>query len=456
MKRLAALAILGLLSTVGLGAGPALADVFAASGIRVDATAESAARARDIAHAEGRRDAFIQLMRRLTRPGDWGRLPAVSDSDLSRMGAGLRIIEERNSRNRYLATISYSFRPEMVRTLLRDASIPFSESQARTAVVVPVLESNGLQVLWDSSNPWLAAWADRRLTHELTPVEVPLGDLEDVQITDAKTALRADWADLEPLARRYGNGDVLVAQGALLPGSTPSNASLQVSAWRIDAEGRQRYTARVSGPLEAGPDGTPSVFTQGVDAVIQAMAREWKELTVVDYASQYELEATARFASLNDWTVLRAAIEDLATITEWHTRSISARGAELRLVFSGTVDQLALNLNQHGLALDGGGGYWQIARRGLQTAALEDAFGQRPPVFPLNRFDDTMPAYGEAPGYGSRPAEDPLNRGAQPDRAGSSYSGSGSRDYIDWSPRRDPAAEEDDPYNGRPAPDWDH
>src|SRR5580704_15909065 len=123
----------GLLVVLGLPAvGPvgawAATDPFSVTGVAVDATAATASAARDTALADGQRKAFRQLLERLAAPADYGRLPHPSDAEIVPLVAGFQLQEERTSAVRYLATLTYSFRPNAVRALLRNAGIPFAET----------------------------------------------------------------------------------------------------------------------------------------------------------------------------------------------------------------------------------------------------------------------------------------------------------------------------------------
>ncbi len=407
------------------GVTQAQANVFAVEGVQVDATADNAADAREIAHSQGRREAFTTVLRRLTRPQDWPRLPILGDQAITEMGAGLRIEDERNSRNRYLARITYNFRAESVRQVLLDANIPFSETQSPPILVLPVLEADGQLMLWEQSNPWFEAWSAQSLGNELVPVIAPLGDLTDISAIDADTALRGDWLYMETMVQRYGASAVLLAhavQGAsdvsfsndpLGQGGTPGSSygagtasrpadvgvpptgavpaesgdvRLQLSLVRIERADRRPFSTVVQGPLVRPQSATTeTVYDLAVREALSVISDDWKSQTLVDYGTRYLMEATVRLASVQDWTDIRGRLADIPTIVTTETLALSARGAELRIVFAGAIEQLALNLNQRGLMLSGENGYWEITRRGIVPAALEDTYGNRPPVYPLNQ-----------------------------------------------------------------------
>lgn len=430
-----------------VGAGPAAANIYVVEGVGVDATADNASNARRIAHNQGWSKAFDTLLKRMTRPEDWPRLPSLSEAQIADMGAGLRIEDERNSQNRYLARITYTFKPQSVRQSLVSVGIAFSETQSAPLLVLPILERNGKLQLWEQPNPWLRVWTDRPDTNDLVPVIAPLGDLTDIAAISPEQAIDADWLRLQPIAERYGAGAVLVIVavetpiGASAPGdpfarATPDGAPggdgagpggfvpdqeaepsssavpvtgaigpdtvrLTLGAVRMDRNTRVGFEAVSQGASTARLTDSTSVYRRAMVEVMGLVSQDWKSRTLVDFGARYQMDATIRLASIRDWTDIQARLEKIPTVVGFETDALSFRGAEIRLTFVGTVDQLALSLDQGGLMLSGESGYWEITRRGIVPRALEDANGNRPRVFPVGAG-----AYGA--GVQVAPSGDPI------------------------------------------------
>src|SRR5688572_20434834 len=66
-------------------AATAPGDLYTVANVRIDATAESAQAARDLAMSEGRPEAWTKMYRRLTPSGMWPRQPRLSDAQLFRL-----------------------------------------------------------------------------------------------------------------------------------------------------------------------------------------------------------------------------------------------------------------------------------------------------------------------------------------------------------------------------------
>lgn len=154
------MAMLALVVLCG-GARAQVLDVYEVRDVPVDVTAETAAQAREQALAEGERQAFDLLLRRLTLAMDRDRLPTLDNTGMAALVKDFSVVEEKTSDVRYLAKLDFRFKREGVRNLLMDRGLPFAETASKPMVVLPVQESAAGLFLWDEPNPWRGAW--RRL-----------------------------------------------------------------------------------------------------------------------------------------------------------------------------------------------------------------------------------------------------------------------------------------------------
>ena len=154
--------------------GEALAtDVFSARDVAVDVTAGSATNARKAALANGQRKAFRTLLERLTLRTNHGDLPFLSDARIAELVSGIEVSDEKTSPVRYLAKITYRFKPDAIRELLSQEGLPFAETRSKPVLVIPVYQLAGTQLLWDDPNPWREAWAGYQHQESLVPFIVP-------------------------------------------------------------------------------------------------------------------------------------------------------------------------------------------------------------------------------------------------------------------------------------------
>lgn len=383
-------------------AGAATDDVFVVPRVPVQATGDTATAAKDAAQSAGRRQAIDILLRRLTPESDWVFLPTVasgtpaqstgdgsgktaidlSPSMLVGLESGFEVYAEKASSTSYRAYITYRFKPEAVRRLLKDARLPYSEAQTRVALVLPVLQTDNGVYLWESNNPWMAAWKVRPYTHELTPMAAPLGDLEDSSAITARQALALDAEGLAKIAERYNVSQVIVAHARL----TQKDGAYQLSTRLINGyresgktdlseitgidqeiddahsadptftygEGDEDFAAKqgevVAQVYLSEPTGNfPSLAERSIEAVIAKYASGWKNRTLIDHSKEAQLPVTAFFDRLEDWSKIRAALIATPLVGAVQVSSLSRRGAEMDVRVFGDPTRMQVAMENQGI-----------------------------------------------------------------------------------------------------------
>ncbi len=393
-------AVAVVLSTQG-AALAASADVFVVPRVPVQAQGASATEAKAAAQAQGRRRAIDILLRRLTVEEDWIYLPRLArgepasapaaaggKSPISLTSAGLEALEasfevysEKSSASTYRAYITYRFKPDAVRRLLKTSRIPYSETQMRKALVVPVLQTDTAAYLWESNNPWMGAWRARPYINELTPMSAPLGDLEDARTITANQALALDGGRLHALAQRYSVTQVIVAHAKLHQSGGQDQLSVRlINAYRevappaaeeedldpttrVDYEaptgpgvaGAAEYSAFKVGDVLAQASFTetsgnfPALAERAIEGTIAKYASAWKSRTLIDHSRESILETTAFFDSLSDWTKIRAGLLATPLVGSVQVFALSPRGAEMRLKVFGDPSRLVVAMENYGV-----------------------------------------------------------------------------------------------------------
>lgn len=399
-------------------------DVFVVPRVPVQAQADSATAAKAVAQMQGRQRAMDILLRRLTIEKDWIYLPklaaqqpadaapvaapaadpnaaydpyaqaklldsgvktpiALTDEDLEGLESSFEVYAEKSSATTYRAYITYRFKPDAVRKLLKNAHIPYSETQTRTALVLPVLQTENGVYLWEQNNPWMAAWKARPLNNELTPMAAPLGDLEDAALITAQDALALDPDKLAAIAEHYSVSQVIVAHARLRQQNGQDQLtvrlingyretatlapSLEIDPALLDLDDaaapapaqpekspEDDFTAKVGDILAqnvlTAPSGNfPTLAEDSIEQIIANYASGWKALTLIDHSTESVLETTAFFSSLADWTKIRAGLVATPLVSSVQVFALSPRGAEMRLKVFGDPRRLAVTMENYGV-----------------------------------------------------------------------------------------------------------
>lgn len=334
-----------------VAAAPALAnEIFTLRNVPVDATAETAASARDAALAQGYVDAYARLVQRLVSSADIARVPQLTASQIADYTLDFSVARERTSSVRYLAEITYRFRPDEVRRLFRNNEIAFAETRSKPVVVLPLQDFGETTVLWEDGNFWRDAWALRDASGGLVPLIVPLGDLSDITSISAEEAIAGDAVRLAGLAERYDAGGVLVSRALLSGDPEVGGAELALSTTRFDAQGA---------PLPLGievyrqqpEEEVDALYQRAAAAVEAALQGRWKESNLLQYGVESVIEVRIPVAALGDWVEVQRRLGNVPAVVARDVLAVSRQQVELSMTYIGDQNQLALALQQNDLTL---------------------------------------------------------------------------------------------------------
>jgi len=342
-----------LLAALGLGAtamaAPAPApDIFTVSGTKVDASAESAIAARDLAMTQGRPAAWTKLYRRLTAAPMWAKQPQLDENALLRLIRSFEVVGERRSTTRYLADVTFHFNPVAVRALLRQYNIAYTDTRSRPALVIPVTAG---KPGFDPLSPWAMAWTDPALQQGLVPFVIPILEGGEAAVLSRPDLGQADWASLAPLVRRYNVTAVIVASAS------------------EDAKTVQMVEISATGRTPASFAYAQSTFAADAEAVAERAAEVWKSRTSVDFATRARLTADVAFDSLDDWAKIRDRLGSVRAITDFDVIGLALHEAEISVTYSGRQEQLRDALAQQNLQLSNSNGLFSLQIAGATAAA---------------------------------------------------------------------------------------
>lgn len=321
-------------------------NLFTVTGVKVEAAAESAISARDAAMAQGRAAAWTKLFRRLTAAANWRKQPMLEEKVLERLiGGAYEVANERRSTTRYVAEVTFNFNPNAVRAVLRQNRIAFTETRSPPVLVVPLIAGNG----FDPFSPWTAAWKDPELQEGLVPFVTPTADDMNDLLTRADLK-QAAWDQVEPLARRYNAGAIILA--------TATEDGKTVQMVELAPVGRTAASFAYA----------QSSFAADAAAVADKAEDAWKSRSAVDFAVRGHLVADVQFNSLDDWAKIRAGLAAIRSISDVDVMGLALHEAEIGLTYSGRPEQLRDALAQQRLELKAIDGQYT-----LQVAAASAA-----------------------------------------------------------------------------------
>ena len=325
-------------------------DPFTVSGIKVDATAQSAVEAQTRAINSGRAKAWQTLYRRLTKQKDWGRQPPLDDATLQRLVRSYQARDQRSSTTRFVANMTYVFNAGAVRRILQQASLAYSDVTARPIMVIPLAPG------WSPQTPWTHAWKDPRFAHGAVQLVLPLADNIDEPALASLHFESATWQDVEPMASRVHSAEVYLVL------VIPQRAQMIVKIRRLAASAGAAIPDTVVPVTPKTP--AAKAFGEVADAAANAIIDSWKSRSAIDFAKRSRLVASMHVETLADWTETLQKLGTVSTVSDVNVVAMDIGEARVAISYAGSTDQLNEQLTHAGLALSNENGGWWISRSG--------------------------------------------------------------------------------------------
>lgn len=339
----------------------AQADVFAVTGIKVDARAEDGVAAKAMALAEAQRKALQQLLRRLSLRADYDRLPETAAKDITPLLRDFSVESEKFGGGRYLASFTIRFKPEGIRVLFRTAGVPFAETASRPIMILPVYKKLGSTLLWDDPNPWLQAWSQIKLPDGLLSLILPVGDLSDVTKISAEQAENGNEEKLQAFADKYNASGVVVVVGNWQRQPLSDRQTLGIVQTAFGAGIGQQTGLR---QFESNAERSEQDFLrESAVKIARDLDENWKSVNLLSGDIKQSLSVSAAISSFPHWLAIRRKLEAVASLRQVSLNSISTRNAVMTLDFVGNASQFKVALAQQDLDLVFSDGEWQLHLR---------------------------------------------------------------------------------------------
>jgi hypothetical protein len=391
-----------LLGAVAMRAGPAPAqesDEAYSATVKVDATADGAAAAREMARIDGQRRALIAVIERLSGALEHATPPKLDDKTITDMVASFEVANEHMSAVRYVADYTFHFRPAKVRRLVRVAETPPAESGGkspsdknpvdknpgdssgnsptegggkasaesgnRAIVILPVYQDGSNLVLWDDPNAWRVAWSQRPAGSGSGRLVLPLGDAGDLAAIDADKAGSGKPEALTAIAQRNSGSEAVVAL------ATARRQDNKLAGLDVTVK-RYRYGRLVdtqASSFEADPAESEADLLKRAAVSTAAEIETGAKLSAAARTDQpASLAVTVPITSLGDWVQVRNRLASVSSIRKIDLLSLSRQEARIEVKYVGGQDQLKSSLAEVSLDLDGGDPIWRIRSSGAASA----------------------------------------------------------------------------------------
>ena len=357
--------------------------------VKVDATADSTAAARELARIDGQRRALTAVVDRLSGSPDTVKLPKLDDKAITDMVASFEVANERMSAVRYVADYTFHFRQSKIRRLVRVTDTALTEGETKTTsetggktameggtktsgdggnrsiVILPVYDDGASLALWDDPNEWRAAWAQRPADAGPTRVTLPLGDAKDLTLIDAEKARSGASEALSAIAQRNGASETVVALAtAQRQGDNLNGLKVSIKRYR---SGRLADTQEKSFDASSG-ESEVDFLRRVADAVAADVEKGSRNVAASRADQQASLTITVPISSLGEWLQVRDRLASITSVRKIDLLSLNRQEARIEVKYLGSQDQLKSSLSAVSLDLAGGDPVWRIQPAGATSA----------------------------------------------------------------------------------------
>jgi hypothetical protein len=341
-------------------AGPVETSIFAVQGVAVDVTDMNAATAKEKALVDVQIKAFNELAGRQESAGLVEDVANFETKDIMPYLKSLSIEEESISPGRYIGKFTVRFLPDKVNALFEKYGISIPDDQGPPLLVIPVWSEHGTVKLWDD-NPWLASWRGLRAEQTAVPVIVALGDAEDQKIISAADIVSHDPLKFEALRRRYDVKYILIAEATpALTGGVNVKIEGESPIGRVKID--KTYaddTGTVTGSAAVAVARFHEIMIGKYRKDQAKIAAAKTEETAARLGPQ-AVPAAVPFASPSQWNGIRARILSIPGVVGVDVSTLGGDGAVIRLMYTGTLDNLGASFGSAGLQFSEVGGTWVI------------------------------------------------------------------------------------------------
>ncbi len=326
----------------------ALADPYRVKDLVVDKVAPSPAQAAQQGRDEARLVGAARLIERLTLPEDRAaaRSP-IETAAVARLYRSYQVQSEIKSTAvqggvQASGVVMWTFRPDSVREYLEQRGVPYVDTQAAQALIIPVA-AGGVDVA-----TWGSYWVERSSSGDV------VGKSDD-------TLLTPYIASTQGWPRRPSAAEVQTEVAA-------RGADHGVIA-EVFQQGAQYYVRLIDlrpnvAKAEIGVAGPFTSLQAAQAGAVAELEHAWKVASIVRSNGSTSLSLVATFRDLQEWVSIRKSLETSRLINNLDVEALTTVGADISLSYSGRPEQLVSDLRARGVELTNGSAGWQLRASG--------------------------------------------------------------------------------------------
>ena len=175
--------------------------------IKVDFTKETLVEARSLAENQARKFALDRLLKRLTLSNN---IDMSKNTELLSFVDFIKINNEANSDNRYVANFDICFNRELIIKFFLEKKLKYAETYKQTIAVLPIFKGPRGFILWDKKDLWYSLWKENLNSVDgLVNLKIAKSNLYLNRNITSKVILKSDKLQIKKLVD-YQNTDSIL------------------------------------------------------------------------------------------------------------------------------------------------------------------------------------------------------------------------------------------------------
>ncbi len=326
------------------GALAADSSIFVVERVKVDVTADDAVSAQEQAFHQAQIQAFNILANRMVAEGDVPKMTVPDANIIATMIKDFEVSNERISTVRYVGEYTFHFDPKSLGNYFSITGVQYTDTKSKPLLILPVLQKNGKTTIWGLENIWMKSWSGKQFGAALVPVEVPIGDLDDVGDINDDNALRFERKNLDRMLLRYNAREAAIVIAvpdktlAGLENEQESSGNLRISIYRTD-RGSAEYVSEFVLKAESGQSVTQH-YQRAVLLSFQALQKNWKKRTAASAAQSRYFYVRMPINNLRELVEAQNVLRTLPGLSKISVISIKPIETRLLLTFRGNENRL--------------------------------------------------------------------------------------------------------------------
>lgn len=285
---------------------------------------------------------------------------SLTSEQINSIVRGYELMNEKitpDNPNAYLAQYKVSVSEPMIRRLL--AQEGESVNEANPMLILPVLREGDSLMLWEDENQWRKVWNNTALESGEGILIVPYGDPNDLLAVSAATVLSAGFAALKPMADRYGAGEVVIVEAALVKQQSPQGVGLLLRRLGEGVDKTKSLYFEVDSQNQTAESLLP-MAARAAATQLKEIARTYQGNQLRRVANAKKLQLRAEFTRLDEWVRIKNKLESLTRVVELHIGQIGTDHANATLLYETTPEMMADIMRASGLFLTQGKDEWVV------------------------------------------------------------------------------------------------